>query len=455
MDLWGWVAILRRHVTAPLICIFAGTIGGLYFAYDTPKTYESTARVVVNVPTATELSQALAGAQLTATFVATYANVATSRHVADVAAQKLADGTTGAAISGKLSAAVETGTYLIDLTATDNHPARAQAIANAAADALTSVVQELQQTRAGADRISLEILDQATLPQRPVSPKPKQDIAIGVALGVVAGLALAALLEALDRTVRTTDQARTILPVPVLTVVPRHRRRSGIFIARELTSPVTESFRTLRTSVRYADRIEPARTLVVAGCVRHDGATSVAVNLAVAFALNGERVLLVDSDLRSGDLARLLGLSATVGLADVLQGHSPLAASVVEWGDVHVLPAGSRAGHSAEMLGSQEMTHLLQSTAGTYDVVILDAPPVLPTTDASVLAAAADGAILVVRAGSTPQQALAEAARRLRSVGARLLGQVVNAAPAREALLYSDRRAPGGVSMADTPSVVS
>lgn len=455
MDLWGWLAVFRRHMVAPFLCVFAGLIGGIYFGYATPKSYESTARVLVNVPSSDELSQALAGAQLTATFVATYANVATSHRVAELAAEQLGGGTGAGNVAGKLRSSVESGTYLIDITARDAHPARAQAIANAAANALTSAVQELQQSRPSSDRITLVILDQAQLPGRAVSPKPKQDVALGLALGVVVGLLVVGLQEALDRTVRSTDQASGSVPAPLLAVVPRYHGRRGLLVSTRPGSPVTESYRTLRTALRFADTAEPPRAILVTGCVHRDGGTSIAVNLAVAFSLTGERVLLVDADLRGSTLDRTLGLPSGGGLAAVLRGSQSLSAAIVGWGDVDVLPAGSRVDNASELLGSPEMGELLDNIRGAYDTVVIDAPPVLPATDATVLSTQVDGVVLVVRAGATPQNAVGEAVRRLSSVGAHLLGQVVNAAPAREVMPFIDRRSDGSLARNGVPDRIS
>ena len=378
-------------------------------------------------PDREQLSQAFAGAQLTAILVNTYGQVVHSRGVAEEVAKQFPE-LTASTVEGKLFGSVEAGTFIIDVSARDSSAERSQALANAAADALSGVVRDLQVR--GSDRISIAVLERADAPTVPISPRRPVDLGLGIALGLVAGLALVSLLEALDRTVKSPAQAQLAADAPLLAVVSRKSNRFGMDVSDRPGSSFNEAHRTLRTALRFPDESAP-RTIVVTGAGPRDGATSTAVNLAQAFALSGESVLLVDADLRSSQLAKSLSIKTTTGgLAAALLQGGPLEAHVQPWrAQLDLLLAGTTAADQSELVGSQAMVDLIHEAGAQYDVVIVDTPPVLQRTDAAVLAAHVDGAVLVVRHRTTTQQSIAEAARRLHTVGAEVLGVVLTSAP--------------------------
>jgi capsular exopolysaccharide synthesis family protein len=192
---------------------------------------------------------------------------------------------------------------------------------------------------------------------------------------------------------------------------------------------VAENYRTLRTGVTYADPDNPVHVLMVTSPSPGEGKTTTAVNLAIALAQSGERTVLVDADLRRASVASTLGLEGAVGVTNVITKGTSLEEALQVWQDgLLVLPAGTLPPNPSEMVGSQAMGRLISDLQEFANVIIIDAPPVIPVTDAVVLSTQVEGVILVVRAGKTQRGQAAEARRRLDGVNAPVIGSVLNGA---------------------------
>jgi succinoglycan biosynthesis transport protein ExoP len=434
VDLAGYLAILRRRGIAIALCLIAGLCGGYYAGHHGAKTFRASARVLVNIPAARTLQDQLAGAQLSGNLVNTYAAVVTSRAVAQRVAESLGLPQGPDAVAKALSASAEPNTYLIDIAAHDASPQQAQALANAAAAGLQKAVAGLQS--GVGDRVSVQIVDLAAVPTTPVSPRPALNLALGGVLGLLAGVVVAALLEALDRTVKTVAEVNRLLALPLVGLVPR-RREGTLVVSAQRRGPEGEVYRSMRTALRFLDPDRPLRSLLVTSPTAADGKTTTAANLAVALALSGERVILLDADLRRANLAEVFGLERAVGLTSIVVGDASLDEALQPWHDMlDVLPAGQLPPNPSEILGSQTFNDILTELTDIADIVIIDAPPVLPVTDAVAVSAQVDGVLLVTRYGLTLRQSAAEAHRRMQAVGANVVGYVLNAVPVREARGY-------------------
>ncbi|HVT20076.1 MAG TPA: polysaccharide biosynthesis tyrosine autokinase [Mycobacteriales bacterium] len=432
MDLFGVLGVLRRRWIVILLCLIAGAAGGFDIGHRGTKQYEATSRVLVNVPAAGNVSQQFVGSQLAGNLVQTYANLVTSRKLAERYVETLQ--AAGIDRVGSVSAAALQNTYLIDISAKSDAPTVAQATANAAAQALVDEVAALQSGL--PDKITVQVVSEAGLPGSPVSPRPNLDLIVGIILGLAGGLALTVLLEALDRTVTTVSQADAALDAPLLAIVPK-RRGGPLVVSEDNNRPVSEPYRALRIAVRFLDPDQPLRTLLITSPTPDEGKTTTAVNLAVALALSGERVVVVDADLRRAKLASTLGLERSVGLTSVVLGQTTLSQALQDWHpNLKVLASGPLPPNPSEILGSQFVNNMFAELAGFADIVIIDAPPVLPVADAVTLATQVDGVMLVVRHGTTVRGAAAAARRRLDAVGARVVGYVFNAVPRRESSGY-------------------
>jgi capsular exopolysaccharide synthesis family protein len=189
----------------------------------------------------------------------------------------------------------------------------------------------------------------------------------------------------------------------------------------------------LRTNLRFADVDNPPRTIVVTSSMPGEGKSTSACNLALTLALTGSKVVLVEADLRKPRVCEYLGLDSGAGLTNVLAGQNTLDDVLVSWrrGTLTVLPSGPVPPNPSELLGSQHMGNLVKALSAGFDYVVIDTPPLLPVTDAAVLATLTDGALLIARHGKTSRDDVERAARSLEAVNARLLGTVLNAVPLR------------------------
>jgi len=295
---------------------------------------------------------------------------------------------------------------------------------------------------------NVRVIDPATPPLSPVRPKRGRNVAAGLLVGLILGVTLAFLQEALDSSVRTTEEAEKLINAPALAVIPAetdgHRRRQlsssgtavapgegtiGLSVLKRPSSPLAESFRSLRTSVLLSTAPRPPQSLLVTSAQVGEGKTSTACNLAMSFAQRAGTVLVVDADLRRPSIAKTLGIPNDKGLSSYLTGAHSLDEVLVPYERVPnlwVLPAGPRPPDPAELLSSHMMEATFKDLQKRFTQVVVDSPPLLLVTDAVVLSAMVDGVILVVASGSTARGALMRAHRVLENAGARVLGMVLN-----------------------------
>ena len=431
--------LVKRRALPLALCALSGLAGGIYYVAVSPPNYVATSRSIVTLPSSRGVSEALAGVQLSGQLLETYAQVAKSREVSQRVVALLGLSKDPEAVRRQLTATTVKGTYLIDITAADRDPQQAAALADAAARAFEEAISRLEEGR--TDSIQAQVLDYATVPGKAVSPQPVQDTLLGLVLGLLVGGAVVALVEALDRTVKSPEQVQTLLPAPLLGLVPRRRGGLHLVAATDEASREAEGFRAIRTALSFLDPDRPMQRVLITSPASGEGKSSLAANLAVTLAAAGQHVLAIDADLRRGGLSSLFGVERGVGLSNAIIGNVPLADVIQDWAPrLHVLPAGPLPPNPAELLGSQAMASLLDSLAGQYDVVIVDAPPVLPVTDAVVLATQADAVVLVMRYGRTSRHSVHEAGRRLAVVGAPVAGLVINAVPPSQSHdYYADR----------------
>lgn len=438
MDLSTYLSVLRRRAIPLLLCILAGLGGGYQLGHSTPKSYSAQARALVTLPPGESVGQGLAASELSANLVPTYAAVATSRSVAQKVIDRLGLPETVEGLQGKLSAFQQPDTLIINIAVRDGDPVRAASIADATALALSDRVREI--TTIDASKVEVQLLDHAAVPGSPVSPRPRLTLILGIALGLAAGLLLAGVLEALDRTVKTAQQGELCFDSPLLGLVPlrrRNRNRRELVVGDE-SGIDSEPYRALRTAVRFTDLGTEPHSFLVTSATPGEGKTTTTANLAIALAAGGETVVVVDGDLRRAALAGVFGLEGAVGLSSLILKTATIDEAIQPWQDnVWVLPAGRPLPpNPSEVLGSNLMARILQDLTRRFDVVLIDTPPVLPVTDAVALARQVDAVLLVARYGATNQGPAQEARKRLDGVGAHVIGFVLNAVPSRETAAY-------------------
>ena len=292
------------------------------------------------------------------------------------------------------------------------------------------------------------IVDSARVPTAPIEPNIPRNLAFAFMLGLTSGVGLAFLLEGLDNTVRTTEQAQMISGLPPLGMIPMGSRtaREGaspkrlvIASSKEAVELVTqvrpqsqmaESYRALRTSLLLSNLGAPPKVIMITSALPQEGKTTTSINCAVVLAQKGIRVLLIDADLRRPSIHKTLGMGPRSGLSNVLTGSATLEQTITRspiLPNLSVLPAGTPPPNPAELLASTNMRDVLEELRGQYDHIVVDTPPTLSVTDAVVLSPRADAIVLVIRSGQTTKQALRRSRDVLLQVNAKVSGVLLNA----------------------------
>ncbi len=282
---------------------------------------------------------------------------------------------------------------------------------------------QIKQTRA-------RILDAATVPLAPVSPRPRQNLALSALLGLFFGICLALVLEYFDDRINTKEEADSLLHLPNLGVIPQIRGSSPMVRDLSALSPVTDAYRGLRTNIAFAALDSAPRSLVVTSSRRGEGKSLTVANLATAMAMDGKRVIIVDADLRAPVQHTLFGLPASPGLSDLLIGTHKISDIIqpTSTNRVSVIGAGTLPPNPVELLGSTAMTNFLDTVCELGDLVIFDTPPTLSLADSVLLGSQVDGVLFVVGAGEATRGGAQHGVHLLQRARANVLGVVMNKA---------------------------
>jgi succinoglycan biosynthesis transport protein ExoP len=301
---------------------------------------------------------------------------------------------------------------------------------------------------AGLRSNNFRIVDVARVPTAPSGPNVLRNLALALALGLSTGIGLAFLLESMDNTVRTPEQAQTVSALPSLGMIPlgsrstregAGREKLALASSKEAVELVTksrprsqmaESYRALRTSLLLTFAGGPPKVILITSALPEEGKTTTSVNSAIVLAQKGTRVLLIDADLRRPSIHKTLGMGPKLGLSNVLTGTATLPQAIIPstiLPELFILPAGTPPPNPAELLASAKMKNILEELRKQYDHIVIDSPPTLSVTDAVVMSTDADAVVLVIRSGHTTKPALRRARDILMQVNARVCGVLVNA----------------------------
>ena len=433
MDIRDYLRVLRTRWRVIALFITLGLAAAAALVWTATPLYRATSQVFVSASAGNgdSLSGINQGGQFAESRAKSYAQIIDSPMVTDPVIRTLELTTTSRALRKKISAEAQPNTVLLDIAVKDKEREQAQRIADAVAQQFVRVVAQLETPEGATDSlVKVTVVRPAELPASPVSPRPKLDILLGLLVGAAIGVTGALLRDALDRSVTTPDQVQDVLGLPTLGMIAYDggATKKPLIVHVDPHSPRAEAFRQLRTNLQFVDLDSPAKSIVVTSSIPQEGKSTTACNLAIALSQAGVDVILVEADLRRPRLASYLGTQEAIGLTDVLVGRTPVADVLQTWGPhgLRVLASGPRPPNPSELLGSDQMRLLLEDLEAQSDLVILDAPPLLPVTDAAVLAAISSGAILVVRSGKTTREQAGRAVEILEQVDAHIYGAVLN-----------------------------
>ncbi|KUM29910.1 hypothetical protein AQ436_09745 [Arthrobacter sp. EpRS66] len=377
--------------------------------------------------------------------------MAKSRSVALDVQENLGIDTSINQLLSSISIANPVDTATLKVSAESNTPESAQQLAEAWVKAIENQVSEVENSSAtkssSASIVTFRSFDAAELPTSPSSPNFKIAIAVGLLVGLFMAFAYAMLRHAFDRRISSIESVESSTGHSVIGTIPqtdtldreqrlitsiggndRNEEHAGEYA-------VAESIRELRTNLQFMNIDNPPRTIVITSALPGEGKSTVAANLAITIAASDQKVVLIDGDLRRPTIAKTFGLLEGVGLTDVLIGNADIDDVMQPWGEsgnLVVLGAGKIPPNPSELLGSNTFQNLIQSLAQEA-IVLIDAPPLLPVTDAAILTARTDGALVVSRVRKTTYDELESALNNLQRVNAHALGLILNGVPLKGA----------------------
>ena len=288
-------------------------------------------------------------------------------------------------------------------------------------------------------------VETAVKPTIPISPKPMQTTLLGAAIGLIITAALVFLIEFLDDTLKTPDEIKAVLEVPVIGFIGelKHNNKKeedslGVYVAKNPRSPVAEAFRSLRTNLEYSSVDEPVKTVLVTSSGESEGKSTVAANLAIVEAQSGKSVVIVDADMRRPKVHVQFNKPNRMGLSDVVTGKLSLDDVIKTYDQVQnlsIITCGTVPPNPAELLGSERMSQTLKDLKKRFDIIIIDTPPMI-VSDTQILSSKVDGLIYVVIPGQTKAITAKRPIEELKRIGSKVLGVVVNKIPKSKDYYY-------------------
>lgn len=426
MTVADFLLLIRRGWRVLLVCVLVGLIAAAGWYVTAPRVYLASASGFI----APGGSQAVSGSETAVLRAKSYLPLINSSAVIDRIKNDPKVNPDGSPLAGRLDATVASGSSMIVVTASASNPESALALANGALSALAAVVSEIEKKTNPGEAPALVVvpIENASLPTVPASPNPRLIFAIGFVAGLAVGLLVLFIRRALDVRVRHAEEASQALGTGVLGWLPKLPGRSrGTRVIGPNDVLAAESVRQIRTGLRFSSVDREVRSFVVTSANQGEGKSTVTAAIAAAFAESGQPTVVVDADLRRPALSEVLGAGREVGLSEVLSGQVRAADALrtTETDRLLLLPAGRRPPNPSEMVGSKAFHQLVVNLAEDH-LVIVDAPPVLPVTDAALASTGVDGVVFVVAARRTKRPELVASKQILDRVRAPMLGLVLN-----------------------------
>jgi capsular exopolysaccharide synthesis family protein len=444
LDLRDYFRVLRRSWIIITACTAAGLLIAGAAVLLTKPSYTANTQLFVAIQNSGTVQELQQGNIFTQARVQSYVKTVSTPTVLQPAIDSLGIDITPQELSKQIKASNEVNTVLITIAATDNSPVQAAAIAQAVSESLVAAVENLERPQAGGTSpVRLSVVTPAAAPTLPSAPNTGLIIVMGFILGLLAGVGAAMIRVLVDTKIRGEADLRRITDAPILGGIAFDTDANTRPLLSQISShsPRSESFRQLRTNLQFANISGAARSVLVTSSLPGEGKSTTATNLAIALAQGGQSVCLIDADLRRPMVHEYLGLERNAGLTTALIGTADVSDLLQPWGDdnLYVLTSGSIPPNPSELLGSAQMNDLLLRLEQSFDVVIIDAPPLLPVTDAAVLAQRVGGVIVISGVQKVKRHDVERSLNALAMVGVEILGIVLNRLPVKgpDAYAYS------------------
>lgn len=442
MDLNESLRMLRRNWLIVLSATLAGLLLGGAVSVLVKPTYTSSTQLFVAIQSSGSVQELQQGNTFSQARVQSYVKTVRTPVVLAPAIDSLGLGISASQLAERVTASTELNTVLINISVTDTSSVQAAATASAVADSLIKAIDTLEKPKTGGTSpVSLSVITPAQAPSSPSAPNTRLNLTLGLLLGLAAGVAISVLRSTLDYRIRGEADLRRVTEAPLLGAISFDQNAAGqpLLTHAPAQSPRAESFRQLRTNLNFTNVSGQAKTVLVTSSLPGEGKSTTATNLAIALAQSGQTVCLVDADLRRPMVNEYLGLDRNAGLTTALVGNADVGDLLQPWGDdqMYVLTSGEIPPNPSELLGSVQMRQIVERLEQIFDAIVIDAPPLLPVTDAAVLSQQVGGVVLVVGSQSVKQQDLEKSLAALKMVEANVLGVVLNRLPLKGADAYS------------------
>ncbi|SHH68115.1 polysaccharide biosynthesis tyrosine autokinase [Clostridium grantii] len=422
LDLRDYLHIIKKKIMVIITITFLTTlIGGIYSFYVLKPTYYSSMSVIIGKTVSVDgnISMDINDVTMYVKALETYIQIAKSEDVAEGARGILGDRYSSGQLMGMLSVGAQSNTQIMNITVQAGNEEEAKEI----------VLAITQSFKENAEKLipngNIKIFQ---------NPRSFQDsvnkikiILYSFILGLLISITLVFLLDFLDNTIKTKEEVEKFIGLPVIGLIPKITEKVYLIVKSNPSSIAAEGFRTLRTNIQYSSIDKKIRTIVVTSAGQGEGKTQVSGNLALTMANLEKKTIIIDCDMRRPNVHRKFRISNEIGLSDILSEQAEFE-EVVHSYDKHlcVIPSGPMPPNPAEMLNSIKMKFFIEKLKNDFDYIILDTPPVIPVTDAQVIANEADGVILVVASNEADKDAVVRAKELLLKVRANILGVVLN-----------------------------
>lgn len=431
MGIIDYFRVAKKRWRFVVVPVLACLLAALVYTYSQPSRYTAQSQVFVSFSAAQTTTELNAGATYVQRQVASYTSLVGAERVLKPVVEDLGLDMNADQLRNQVTAESPANTVLIHISATSEEPVLAARTADAVAESLAKEVSELETPEgAAASPVRLEVVRSAAVPTAPSAPSLRLNLAVALITGLMLGAGLAALRQALDTRVRSEEDIAALTDTAILghISIDETARDHPLVVQSSPGHARSEAFRRLRTNLQFLDLDGGPQAFVVVSSVPNEGKSTTAINLAITLADADARVLIIDADLRRPSIANYLGIEGSVGLTTVLIHRAELRDVIQPWGSagLFVVPSGAVPPNPAELVGSRTMAKLIEEAREQFDYVIIDTPPLLPVTDAALIAKMTNGALMVAGAGLVRRDQLLQSLSNLSSVSARVLGVVLN-----------------------------
>jgi capsular exopolysaccharide synthesis family protein len=439
VELRDYIRIIRKNWILIVAVALLGVLGAGAASLLTPPTYTSSTSLFVSIQrTSSDTAQDIStGGTYVQNQIKSYAQTATSPLVLQPVIDQLKLSETAATLAKRVTATAPLDTVVLEIAATDQSPQQAARIVNAVGKNLIAAVDDLEKpSNSSTSPVKISTIQPGVEPTAASSPNVRLNLVLGLILGLALGVLGSILRTVLDTRIHSSRDVELITDATLLGGITFDDEAADRPLVVQVSpqSARAEAFRQLRTNLQFVELTDESRSFVITSSVPSEGKSTTSVNLAITLAEAGSRVLLIDGDLRRPKVAEYMGIEGAVGLTDHLIGRATLEDVLQSWGggSLDVLPAGQVPPNPSELLGSKAMINLLAKLEKTYDTILIDAPPLLPVTDAAILSKLVKGgAVMVVGAGKIRRAQLEAAIASLETVGGRLVGLILNMIPTK------------------------